>query len=657
MGATAGSDARPVFTSTASPGYLGNPCLKKATLNRLFQRKEGESMRTRSDWLAMLCVSAAFLWSTASWAQNPSALYKTFCATCHESDGEARAPGREVLKQMSPEQIFSALEKGSMVAVGAERSRAERRALAEYLSEKKFGSAPQASIPPSAFCHASANTSAKNLSGPSWNGWGVTTANTRYQPGDAARLAVSDLSRLKLKWAFGFPGATSASSQPVVLGGRVYISSWEGDVYALDAKTGCIHWMMEMEAGVRSAISIGPGPSGNPVVYFGDLAANAYAVDASSGKTLWKTKVDAFPLARITGSPALHAGVLYVPVSSREESTAGNPKYACCRFRGSVVALDAATGAQIWKTFMIAEEARPTKTSSAGVQSWGPSGTAVWVAPTIDPKRNALYVGTGNSYSAPVAPMSDAIVAMDLTSGKILWSRQLTPNDTWNGSCPATARDHANCADQDAPDYDFASSPILIELPGGRAMLIAGQKSGVLFALDPDRKGATLWEQRVGAGGVSGGIMWGSAVDGDRVYAALSDSRRIGRAVDPDSGGGLAAVELKTGTLLWKTPHPDCGTRKPCGKVQAAAVTAIPGVVFSGSVDGNLRAYSASDGKIIWEFNTTQTFKTVNGIPARGGSMSNGGVAVVDGMLFTNSGYSHHSGIMPGNVFLAFGVE
>jgi polyvinyl alcohol dehydrogenase (cytochrome) len=614
-------------------------------------------MRIRSIQLQVLCAFAAFCWPAAVWSQDPSALYKTFCATCHEADGESRAPGRDVLRQMSPEQILSALEKGSMLTVGAERSRAERRALAEYLTGKTLGAALLASIQKSAFCDASADPLRKAPSGPSWNGWGVTTTNTRFQTGDAARLAAGDLPRLKLKWAFGFPGASSASSQPVVLGGRVYISSWEGDVFSLDAKTGCIHWMIETEAGVRSAVTLGQGTSGNPVAYFGDLAANAYAVDAANGKALWKTKVDAYPLARITGSPTLHAGRLYVPVSSREESVAADPKYSCCRFRGSVVALVAATGKPVWKTFTVSEEARTTQKNSAGAQSWGPSGAAVWTAPTIDEKRNALYVGTGNSYSAPAAPMSDSIVAMALASGKILWSRQLTPNDTWNGSCQPTARDPANCADRAAPDFDFASSPILVEPQGGRRMLIAGQKSGVLFALDPDRNGEILWERRIGVGGVSGGIMWGSAVDGDKVYAALSDSRRIGRVTDPESGGGLAAVDIKSGTLLWKTPHPDCGARRPCGKVQAAAVTAIPGVVFSGSVDGNLRAYSASDGRIIWEFNTAREFTTVNGVPAKGGSLSNGGVAVVDGMLFTNSGYSHHSGIMPGNVFLAFGVE
>ncbi len=590
-------------------------------------------------------------------AQEAAALFKTFCATCHESDGESRAPERDVLKLMSPEQILSALEKGSMAKVGAERSRAERRALAEYLSGKRLGDAPLAAIPPSAYCRGSASGFESSLSGPAWNGWGVTQANTRFQPARDAGISANAVSRLKLKWAFGFPGATSASSQPVVLGGRVYISSWEGDVFSLDAKTGCIHWRLETEAGIRSAITLGRGASNGLVAYFSDLAANAYAVDASSGKLLWKTKLDPYPLARVSGALKLSGGLLYVPVSSREESMAADPRYSCCRFRGSVVALDAVTGKQVWKTFMISDEAHPTQVSSAGVQSWGPSGAAVWSSPTIDEKRNALYVGTGNSYSAPVAPMSDSIVAMDLKSGKILWFRQITPNDTWNGSCPETAGDHANCANQEAPDYDFASPPILVEQLGSRPMLIVGQKSGVLFALDPDSKGDLLWEQRVGVGGTSGGIMWGSAMDGERVYAALSDSKRVGRVIDPNSGGGLAAVDIKTGKLLWKTPHPDCGSRKPCGKVQAAAVTAIPGVVFSGSVDGRLRVYSAVDGRIIWEFNTAQAFSTVNGVKARGGSISDGGVAVVDGMVFANSGYSHHSGIIPGNAFLAFGLE
>jgi polyvinyl alcohol dehydrogenase (cytochrome) len=316
-----------------------------------------------------------------------------------------------------------------------------------------------------------------------------------------------------------------------------------------------------------------------------------------------------------------------------------------------------ATGKVVWKTYTVDQAAKPTEKNKVDVQNWGPSGVAVWVAPTIDAKRNALYVGTGNSYSAPVAPLSDSIVAMDLGSGKILWSRQLTPNDTWNGSCPEYVRDPLNCADESAPDYDFAASPILVEPEGGKPMLIIGQKSGVLFALDPLNKGATLWEQRVGTGGTSGGIMWGPAADGQQVYAAISDTKRIGRAVDPESGGGLVAVALKNGEIKWKTEHPDCGSRRPCGKAQVAAVSAIEGVVFSGSVDGHLRAYAAKDGEIIWEFNTAREFPTVNGVKAKGGSMSNGGVAIVDGMLFTNSGYSHHSGIMPGNVFLAFELQ
>jgi polyvinyl alcohol dehydrogenase (cytochrome) len=218
-------------------------------------------------------------------------------------------------------------------------------------------------------------------------------------------------------------------------------------------------------------------------------------------------------------------------------------------------------------------------------------------------------------------------------------------------------RDPVNCPNEAAPGFDIAASPILVESAQGKPMLLVGQKSGVLYALDPLNQGATLWERRLGSGGTLGGIMWGPAADAKYVYAAISDAKQSGREMDPDVGGGLFAVELSDGDIKWKTPHPDCASRNPCGKVQAAAVSVTEGVVFSGSVDGYLRAYSAKDGDIIWEFNTAREFPTVNGVKARGGSINNGGVAIVDGMVFTNSGYSHHGGIMPGNVFLAFEVQ
>ena len=614
-------------------------------------------MKLLGFWLALICLCTG-LACTPLLAQDGATLYRTHCAICHETGGESPAPGREQLRQMSPEQILAALDRGVMSSQGSERSRAEQRTLAEFLSEKPFGVEPVNPIPRSAFCDSSASSFQSSLGGPAWNGWGVEITNTRFQPGAAAGISPAEVPRLKLKWAFGFPGATSASAQPVVLGGRVYVGSWVGDVYSLDAQTGCIHWMVETESGVRSAVSIGKANGDGLTVYFGDLAANVYALDAESGKQLWKVKVDDYPLARVTGSPTLYDGRLYVPVSSREESRVGNSRYPCCRFRGSMVALDAATGRQLWKTYTISQPPRRTQKNRIGTQIWGPAGVAIWVSPTLDVKRNVLYVGTGNDYSPPSTSTSDSIIAFDMDTGAIQWVRQIVENDIWSSGCRQPDPDPAVCPDVDAPDFDFPASPILVKLPDGREILIATQKSGLIYALDPDQEGKTIWELRVAKGGTQGGILFGSATDGENVYAAISDFTRLtGRVPDPDVGGGIVAVGLGSGQQLWHTPPPGCGDRRPCSPAQAAAVSAIPGVVFSGSVDGHLRAYSTRDGEILWDYDTVREFTTVNGVQAKGGSLSNGGPAVVGGIVFSNAGYSHHSGVIPGNVLLAFSVE
>jgi len=360
-------------------------------------------VRTRF-WISAWCVSMG-LASAPAYAQDGAVLFKNYCAVCHETADKSPAPQRDALSQLSPEQILQSLEKGTMKAQAAERSRAQRRALAEYLSGKPFAIAPSNPIPKSAFCNSASpvRSSGDPLAGPAWNGWGVTITNSRFEPAEAAGMTADQVSRLKLRWAFGFPGASTGGTQPVVVGGRIYVADAEGDLFALDAQTGCIHWTTEVEAGVRSAVTIGKRAAGGFAAYFGDQAANVYAVDAESGKVLWKVKVDDYSRAAITGAPQLYAGHLYVPVSSREESQVGDPKYLCCAFRGSVVALDAATGKQIWKTFTIAETAKPTEKNSLGTQISGPSGAGVWDAPTVDVKRNALYVGTGNNYSPGTA--------------------------------------------------------------------------------------------------------------------------------------------------------------------------------------------------------------------------------------------------------------
>jgi len=580
-------------------------------------------------------------------APDGADLYAKNCAACHEV--LAPLQNRNAFKTMTPEYILHVLDNGMMRLQAAKLSNVEREAVAEYLtgSPPKSGGVAEtgkcAGPPPAGF------------NGPAWNGWGADLDNSRSQTAEAAGIAAGQVPSLKLKWAFGFPGDYSAYAQPVIAGGRVFVGSAGGKVYSLDAKTGCSYWTFDAGTGVRSAMTIDPAG----IAYFGDAHANVYALDAATGKQIWKAQAEDYPTARVTGAPKIYEGRLYVPVASRDEWMSVDPRFACCKFRGSVVAFDAKTGKQIWKTYTITEPARPTSKTKAGTQLWGPSGVGVWTSPTIDTKRRVLYVGTGDSYSEPPTPLSDSILALDLATGKIAWSRQLTEGDVFNGNClqpkPST------CPGTIGPDSDFGSSPILRTLPSGKRVLIAGQKSGVVHALDPDDKGKILWQTRVGKGGMLGGIQWGPAADRDSVYVALSDVGLIpapeGVIPDPKQGGGLFAIQLATGEKFWSVLPPESGCKTPrCSPAQSAAVTVIPGVVFSGSLDGHLRAYAAKDGAILWDYDTARDFETVNGVPAKGGALDGPGPAIAGGLLVINSGYGFFNGIS-GNVLLAFGVE
>ncbi len=613
---------------------------------------------------AVIFLAAVRLLSAADGA----ALYKEICASCHDG-GADRAPNREALRGMPAERVLDALESGAMVSMTSRRTAQERRAIAEYVTGKTLGQDLQTAPPAAAMCPA--NTAAfSSIEGPLWNGWGVKLSNARFQDAGAAGFTAEQVPRLKLKWAFGFPGDLSANAQPVIAGGRVFAGSDGGVVYSLSAATGCIHWYYRASNAVRGAITIasvgsntsGSNTSGSRLAAFaGDRAGNVYALDAATGTLLWKIKADNFPLARVTGSPAFYNGRLYVPVASGEEGAGSSVDYQCCKFRGSLVALDAATGKQIWKTYTIAAEPRPTKKNKAGTQLYGPSGAPIWSAPTIDAKHNAIYVTTGDNYSDPATRTSDAFLALDLNSGKLLWSRQMTPNDAYVVACRMP--DKTNCPDANGPDVDFSSSPILVDLPNGKRALVAGQKSGVVHAIDPDQQGEVLWQTRVGEGGSLGGVQWGSAADTSNVYVALADVGRVKLSysqntdVDPKRGGGMFALRLDDGKRVWYTPPPGCPPNKPrCSPAQSAAVSAIPGVAFSGSVDGHMRGYATKDGSILWDFDTLGPQKTVNGVPARGGSIDGPGPAIGGGLLLVESGYATNGG-MPGNVLLAFSVD
>jgi len=592
-------------------------------------------------WCALLFFVLALLCACSKRkpAPQPDAalIFTKECAVCHRADSDSKAPLPDALRQMSKASILAALESGRMKWQGRLLSKKQREAVADYLaspslsaSYKVTGSCPRDLDPPP--------------NPPVWTGWGADPHNTRFQPANSAALTIDQVKTLKLKWAFGYPGASATYGQPTAFAGKLFVGSEDGTVYALDAATGCTWWTFKAQATVKTAVSI--GNNGQSAI-FGDTNGNIYSVAVADGTQIWKAHPENHPAARITGSPLLVGLRLYVPVSSGEEGAAADPKYPCCTFRGSVVALDVATGKQIWQFYTILQTPQPTRKGPSGVQFFGPSGAAVWSSPTADLKRRIIYVATGNNYSDPATQTSDAILAVNMDTGKLLWSRQFTANDLWNIGCVAEQKD--NCPDSRGDDFDFGAPPLLSRSPSGKDVLLVAQKSGFVYGLDPDQRGKTLWQKRLGHGGPLGGIQWGGTADERYAYYPLSDWDDS----DPHAGGGLFALKLETGEQAWYAapPNPTCLGQFGCSAAQMAPPTTIPGVVFAGSLDGHLRAYDATNGIVIWDFDTARDFPTVDGVPAHGGSLNGAGATVVSGMVYVNAGYNNAMG---GNVLLAF---
>jgi polyvinyl alcohol dehydrogenase (cytochrome) len=590
----------------------------------------------------------------ASAAQTDGArVFNDACATCHTGN-DPRTPTVASLRQKTADEILAALTSGKMREQGADLTDAQRRAVAQYLGMTVTGAAATVG-------RCTATPPFDPTKGAKWTGWSGDLGNSRFQPADQAGLNAEQVPKLTLKWAFGFPNATVARGLPTIAGGRVFVGSQSGLVYALDAKTGCTIWTFQAKAGVRSGIVIGarPGAPGKFGAYFGDGRANAYGLDAATGEQIWTRQLEDHRSANITGTPTLYEGRLYVPVASGEEGQGGNPNYECCTFRGSLVALDAGNGSLIWKTFTIAAEARPVGKNKSGTTRWGPAGAGIWSAPTVDAKRKLIYAATGNMYTEPQQPTSDAIMAFDLDSGAVKWTSQVTPKDvfvvgcsvTLSGAAPTTTG--ANCppTEELGPDHDFGNAPILTTLANGKEVIVAGQKSGVGWAFDPDKRGAVLWQYRAAKGSALGGLEFGSAADRDNAYFAVSDTLTT-------NPGGLHAVKLASGERVWYAPPPapKCGSAPRCNAAILAAITVIPGAVFTGSNDGGVRAFSTRDGSLLWEYDTNRDFTTVNGVAAKGASISGPGPTVAGGMVFINSGYGTLGG-RPGNVLLAFGIE
>jgi polyvinyl alcohol dehydrogenase (cytochrome) len=542
-----------------------------------------------------------------------------------------------------------------MASIGNPLQRGEREAIASFLGT----AGEDVSFPSSAFC-SQAGPAILSTPSANWMGWSPTFANTRFQSTEAAGLTAAQVPNLKLKWAFGFPGDITAFGASTIRSGTLFTGSASGTVYAINAKTGCLYWTFQANGPVRSAPLIVENGTGYSLA-FGDQIGWFYLLDASHGKLLWRQRIDDHEATKLTGSPAFNRGILFIPAASWEENRTVSSDHACCTFRGSITALRVSDGSLIWKTYLV-EPAQKTGVTANGGATFGPSGAPVWSTPTVDEKRDALYVTTGDNYSMPATSTSDAVVALQLKTGQILWSRQVTLGDVWNRSCDVRG---PNCQFDAGPDFDFGSSALLVSV-GGRELLIAGQKSGLVYAFDPDQKGKILWQVRVGKGGTLGGVQWGMTSDDKTVYASVSDVVRKqlvadakvgGTDFDPIQGGGLTALQLNDGKKIWFAPsYPCTPPRSGCSPAQSAALTCISGAVFSGSLDGHLRAFSTEDGHLLWDFDTVRNYIAVNGVPAKGGSIDGAGPVVVDGMLYVNSGYPRLGG-MPGNVLLAFSVD
>ncbi len=594
----------------------------------------------------------------AAGADEGQALYEKHCANCHGGT-VAKAPPLSLLQIMSTSSILRAMEDGIMQQQSAAMNSAERRALAEYITGTPLGEAVAAAAPRCDSGKDAENNWFDFSATPDQQGWGGDLNNRRFTDLATGGVDASNISRLELAWVVGFPSAIRARSQPATAGGAVFVGSQDGTVYALDQDSGCIRWTFQTVAEVRTGIVVenwAQTGTRQPLLYFGDLVGNAYAVNALTGELAWRDRPDDHPSLTLTAAPALHDGVLYVPMSALEVTEAADPHYACCTFRGGVAAYDARSGKPLWKGHSIPEEPREVGRNAVGTPRYAPSGAPVWNTPAIDEARGLLYMGTGTNYSSPANNTSDAVIALSMRDGSMAWSAQMTEGDAWNMGCESDP-EKTNCPPENGPDLDFGAAVIIARTAAGKDILVAGQKSGDVYGLDPDRKGAIVWQRKLGKGGIQGGVHFGMAVDDQVVYVPMSDFKGGGGTKEGVGARrpGMYALDLATGKTLWFTPTDDvCRGRDFCQPGLSAAATAIPGAIVAGAMDGYLRVYARDSGKVIWDFDSAVPYDSLSGGKAHGGSFGGGaGPVFKDGMLFVNSGYGIYFH-MPGNVLLAF---
>jgi polyvinyl alcohol dehydrogenase (cytochrome) len=605
-------------------------------------------------------------------------LFDKHCSSCHDNPA-MHAPSREALSGFSKETILVALEFGKMQPMAAHLSKLERGLIAIYLA----GSAPMDEWIAEHGCKAPAADDSTEFVA----NWGLGSHNRRFVAGELAGINRSNVARLELAWSLAFPKVTDMRSQPAIIGDTMYFGDKTGKVYAIDRKTGCIRRHTEVLSGIRSAITVATPGSGRKLLVFADSMASIYALDPETLEVVWQQAARIYETSVITGSISYHDDRLFVPVSSYEVAVSGSPSHVCCKSHGGVIALDASSGKKLWEWHGTADATLQGQ-NSAGADLYGPSGVSVWSTPAIDAKRNRLYIGTGENLSHPATETSDAIVALDLDSGQLAWRFQAIPDDVWNAAC---LNGGANCPANAGGDFDFGASVIMAQLPGGGELLLAGQKSGEVFALNPDPngpEGELVWRRQVSNAGIgpnlaqtttNGGVHWGMALSGERLLVAAADPERVRPEYIPKPG--LHALNLADGEILWfqgvtrgcdipeeNKPMIGLQNMRAGKKIElaeqyrcsfyyglSAAVLATPELVFSAGLDGKVRAFDIASGDILWQAGTAKPFAANNGINGHGGAIDVSGQVLADGWLYVQSGYSMF-GQLPGNMLLAFTV-
>lgn len=624
-----------------------------ASLPALLPRRTGVLLSLCAGALAWAGTAAGAAPASAQLANADSGrgeqIYNSQCHDCH-GQGKAHTPPTALLRYLPAGVIQKSLTRGTMRKEAEGMSEADITAVAQYL-----GQPPKpgfAAVPPPACTGRAAQFDFD--APPAFEFAGRDAGNRHFVPASLSGLSVRNVQRLRVKYAVGFPGASRARSQPALAGGAIYVGSHDGTVYALDRETGCLRWTFDAAAEVRNAVIVSPWAKGDrkarPLVYFGDLIGGLYAVDAVSGALAWRDVPDKHPSATLTAPPVLVGKRLYQAVASLEEVAAGADTYACCTFRGSVVAYDATSGKRLWQTYMTDPAVVQGKTAK-GVDALGPSGAGIWSIPAVDLRRGQLLVTTGDNYTRPASAMSDSVVALDLETGRVRWHYQALAGDAWNMACMLDPQG-PSCPEDEGPDFDFGAGPVLATASDGRDYVLAGQKSGWVYAVDPD-DGQLRWKRRVGRGGLLGGVQFGMAADGDTLFVPVNDGEDP-RPFDMPPQPGLYALDIRSGAFKWRSPNEEnrCAGRPFCDSGLAANITVTPGLVFAGSGDGWLRAYDSRTGKVLWRFDTTQKFPAVGGGLASGGSMQ--GVTaplLFHGTVILPSGYDF-TGRMPGNVLL-----